>query len=209
MPSGWGAICLEGKEISHSSIRAIRDLGVSHIPEDRMVEGTAKNLSISDNILAGQQRTKKFTGKILLKEKDIADETDNLIKEYRVKCSGRNQEIGMLSGGNIQKVVVAREFSQDPKVILVDQPARGIDIGAATFIRERLVQLRDEGKAIILNSADLNEVLGLSDSLAIFYNGKIAAYFSDTSVLTEEELGLYMLGVKKMSADEIERQMYE
>ena len=112
----------------------------------------------------------------------------------------------MLSGGNIQKVVVAREFSQDPKVILVDQPARGIDIGAATFIRERLVQLRDEGKAIILNSADLNEVLGLSDSLA---NGKIAAYFSDTSVLTEEELGLYMLGVKKMSADEIERQMYE
>lgn len=174
-----------------------------------MVEGTAKNLSISDNILAGQQRTKKFTGKILLKEKDIADETDNLIKEYRVKCSGRNQEIGMLSGGNIQKVVVAREFSQDPKVILVDQPARGIDIGAATFIRERLVQLRDEGKAIILNSADLNEVLGLSDSLAIFYNGRIAAYFSDTSVLTEEELGLYMLGVKKMSADEIERQMYE
>ena len=115
----------------------------------------------------------------------------------------------MLSGGNIQKVVVAREFSQDPKVILVDQPARGIDIGAATFIRERLVQLRDEGKAIILNSVDLNEVLGLSDSLAIFYNGKIAAYFSDTSVLTEEELGLYMLGVKKMSADEIERQMYE
>lgn len=208
-PVVGGSICLEGKEISHSSIRAIRDLGVSHIPEDRMVEGTAKNLSISDNILAGQQRTKKFTGKILLKEKDIADETDNLIKQYRVKCSGRNQEIGMLSGGNIQKVVVAREFSQDPKVILVDQPARGIDIGAATFIRERLVQLRDEGKAIILNSADLNEVLGLSDSLAIFYNGKIAAYFSDTSVLTEEELGLYMLGVKKMSADEIERQMYE
>ena len=204
-----GSIMLEGKDIAHSSIRAIRDLGVSHIPEDRMVDGTAKNLSIADNILAGQQRAGKFTGKVLFKEKAIASETDELINEYRIKCSGRNQKIGMLSGGNIQKVVVAREFSQDPKVILVDQPARGIDIGAATFIRERLVQLRDEGKAIVLNSADLNEVLGLSDSLAIFYNGKIAAYFADTSILTEEELGLYMLGVKKMSADEIERQMYE
>ena len=93
-------------------------------------------------------------------------------------------------------------------MILVDQPSRGIDIGAATFIREKLVQLRDEGKAIILNSADLNEVLGLSDSLAVFYNGKIAAYFEDTSLLTEEELGLYMLGVKKMDTAEIERRMY-
>lgn len=204
-----GSIKLEGKEITHSSVREIRNFGISHIPEDRMVDGTAKKLSIADNILAGQQRARKFTGKVLLKEKAIAKETDELIKEYRIKCSGRNQEIGMLSGGNIQKVVVAREFSQDPKVILVDQPARGIDVGAATFIRERLIQLRDEGKAIVLNSADLNEVLGLSDSLAIFYNGKIAAYFADTSVLTEEELGLYMLGVKKMNADEIERQMYE
>ena len=113
----------------------------------------------------------------------------------------------MLSGGNIQKVVVAREVSDNPQLILVDQPARGIDVGAATFIRERLVQLRDKGTAIILNSADLNEVLGLSDSLAVFYNGKIAAYFEDASTLTEEELGLYMLGVKSQSIEEIERRM--
>lgn len=173
-----------------------------------MVHGTAKKFSIMNNILAGRHRAKKFTGKVLLNERAIAEEAEYFIKEYRVKCSGKNQEIGMLSGGNIQKVVVAREFSQDPKVILVDQPSRGIDIGAATFIREKLVQLRDEGKAIILNSADLNEVLGLSDSLAVFYNGKIAAYFEDTSLLTEEELGLYMLGVKKMDTAEIERRMY-
>ena len=170
----------------------------------RTVERGEKDIKITRQTV----QAKKFTGKVLLNERAIAEEAEYLIKEYRVKCSGKNQEIGMLSGGNIQKVVVAREFSQDPKVILVDQPSRGIDIGAATFIREKLVQLRDEGKAIILNSADLNEVLGLSDSLAVFYNGKIAAYFEDTSLLTEEELGLYMLGVKKMDTAEIERRMY-
>lgn len=203
-----GSVWLRDQEITNSTIRKIRDMGVSHIPEDRMVDGSAKKLSIQDNILAGQHRASRFTGKVLLKEKAIAEATENLIQEFQIKCSGKNQEIGMLSGGNIQKVVVAREFSQDPEVILVDQPARGIDVGAATFIRERLVALRDEGKAIILNSADLNEVLGLSDNLIVFYNGKVAAYFSDTSLLTEEELGLYMLGVKTMDADEIERQMY-
>lgn len=203
-----GSISLYDKDITNQSIRKIRDMGITHIPEDRMVHGTAKKFSIMNNILAGRHRAKKFTGKVLLNERAIAEEAEYLIKEYQVKCSGKYQEIGMLSGGNIQKVVVAREFSQDPKVILVDQPSRGIDIGAATFIREKLVQLRDEGKAIILNSADLNEVLGLSDSLAVFYNGKIAAYFEDTSLLTEEELGLYMLGVKKMDSAEIERRMY-
>ncbi len=202
-----GDIRLNDKDITNASIRDRRELGIAHIPEDRMVDGTAKKLSITDNILAGKQNKKKFTGKVLLREKNIAKETEKLIREYKVKCSGKNQEIGMLSGGNIQKVVVAREFSDNPQLILVDQPARGIDVGAATFIRERLVQLRDKGTAIILNSADLNEILGLSDSLAVFYNGKIAAYFEDASTLTEEELGLYMLGVKTQSIEEIERRM--
>jgi len=208
-PVSEGSIWLKGREITNHSIREIRSLGISHIPEDRMMDGTAKKFSIMDNILAGRQRNEKFTGKIFLKEKAIAQESDDLIQEYQIVCSGKTQEIGMLSGGNIQKVVVAREFSQSPEVILVDQPSRGIDVGAATFIRERLVQLRDEGRAILLNSADLNEILELSDGLAIFYNGKIAAYFPDTGALTEEELGLYMLGVKKMDEREIERRMNE
>lgn len=203
-----GTIEFCGKNITGNTIRDIRSQGISHIPEDRMADGTAKKLSIMDNILAGRERNPKFTGKVFLKEQEIREEAKKLIQEYGVKCSNENQEIGMLSGGNIQKAVVAREFSADPKLILVDQPTRGIDIGAATFIREKLIEFRDEGKAVMLNSADLNEVLGLSDSLAIFYNGKIAAYFEDASVLTEEELGLFMLGVKKQSPEEIERRMY-
>ena len=204
-----GTIELNGKPLQGRTIREIRAAGVSHIPEDRMAEGSAKRFSIANNILAGSQRKPRFTGKILFKTREIRQEADRLIEEYQIKCSGRDQEIGMLSGGNIQKVVVAREFSNDPEVILVDQPTRGIDIGAATFIRNRLVQLRDEGKAILVNSADLNEVLGLSDSLAVFHNGQISGYFADSSTLTEEELGLYMLGVKKQSAAELEGSLYE
>jgi len=197
-----GKVKLNGQDITNNSIRKIRDLGIAHIPEDRMVHGSAKKMNVMENILAGKHQDKEMNGKVFLNKKKIAERAEHLIEEFKIKCSGKDQEIGMLSGGNIQKVVVAREFSTDPQLILVDQPARGIDVGAATFIRERLVQLRDEGKAIILNSADLNEVLGLSDSLAIFYNGKIAAFFEDTSELTEEELGLYMLGVKKQTMEE-------
>lgn len=203
-----GKIELNGKDITRDSIKNIRFQGVSHIPEDRMANGTAKNFSIMNNLLAGRHRNEMFTGKILLKTKKIKETALNLIKEYQIKCSSENQEIGMLSGGNIQKVVVAREFDANPKLILVDQPSRGIDIGAATFIRERLIELRDEGKAILLNSADLNEVLELSDSLIVFFNGQIVAYFEDTSILTEEELGLYMLGLKKQNIEEIEERMY-
>lgn len=200
-----GRILLGGTDITNSSIRKIRDEGVTHIPEDRMANGTAKHFSIMNNLLAGRQNDRRFTGRLLLKMKNIREDSEELIRQYLIKCSGREQEISMLSGGNIQKVVVAREFSADPSLILVDQPTRGIDIGAAAFIREQLIRLRDKGKAILLNSADLNEVLGLSDSLIVFHNGRIVGYFEDTGVLTEEELGLYMLGIKKQDASEIER----
>lgn len=111
----------------------------------------------------------------------------------------------MLSGGNIQKVVVAREFSCDPKLIIADQPTRGIDVGATEFIRKKLVELSREGAAVLLVSADLNEVMELSDSLMVFCGGEIVAYFEDTSTLTDEEMGEYMLGLKRQSPEEIRR----
>ena len=111
----------------------------------------------------------------------------------------------MLSGGNIQKVVVARELSTDPKLLIAHQPTRGIDVGAANFIHRKLVDMRDTGAAILLVSADLNEIMDLSDSLIVMYEGEIVAYFEDMSKVTEEELGLYMLGLKRQSEDEIGR----
>lgn len=111
----------------------------------------------------------------------------------------------MLSGGNIQKVVVAREFSNDPVLILADQPTRGIDVGATEFIRKKLVELSRSGIAVLLVSADLAEVMELSDSLIVMHDGKIAAYFEDTGTLTDEEMGEYMLGLKEQTPEEIRR----
>ncbi|MEG2624483.1 MAG: ABC transporter ATP-binding protein, partial [Clostridia bacterium] len=112
-------------------------------------------------------------------------------------------EIKMLSGGNMQKVVVAREFTQAARLFIVEQPSRGIDVGAAKFLHERLIALRDAGCAILLISADLDELFKLSDSIAVMYEGQIDAYFPDTTLVTENELGYYMLGVKRQSDEEI------
>ena len=139
----------------------------------------------------------------MLNQKAINENTDALIKEYTVKCDNREQPIRMLSGGNMQKVVTAREFATGASLIVANQPTRGIDIGASDFIRRRLVDLRTAGAGVLLISADLNEVLEVSDSLIVMHNGRIAAYFPDASKVTEEELGEYMLGVKTMSPEEV------
>ena len=109
----------------------------------------------------------------------------------------------MLSGGNIQKVVVARELTSHTKLIVCDQPTRGIDVGATEAIRKRIVQMRDEDNGVLLVSADLGEIMNLSARLIVMYGGEIVAYFPDVSNITEDELGFYMLGVKRMPSEEI------
>ncbi|MNV34252.1 Ribose import ATP-binding protein RbsA [compost metagenome] len=109
----------------------------------------------------------------------------------------------MLSGGNMQKVVVARESSTEPRLLIAEQPTRGVDVGAAQLIHQKLIDLRSEKCAILLISADLNEILELSDSLAVMYGGEIVGYFDRPSELTEEELGLFMLGIKRQDEEEI------
>ena len=120
------------------------------------------------NILLNQYKDKKFSGRFLLKRKAMEQRSDELIKEYMVKCKSRKQNVGMLSGGNIQKVIVAREFSTGPDIIIANQPTRGIDVGAAAFIRKRLLEFRDAGCAVILISADLTEIFSLSDRLCCY-----------------------------------------
>jgi len=202
-----GEIKVFDKDIRNISIYGIRKLGLAHIPEDRMTLGCAANMNIMDNILSNQYDSPEFSGKLMLKTKRIEPRVNGLIKEYLVKCKSYKQNVGMLSGGNIQKVVVAREFSTDPKIIIANQPTRGIDVGAASFIRQRIIEFRDAGCAVILISADLNEVFELSDRLAVMYKGSFAGVFSDVKNLTEEELGKYMLGIKK--DDRLEGIMYE
>ena len=180
---------------------------MAHIPEDRMTSGCAKNLSIQENLFSNQYRDSAFSGKLLMKKKAIEKRSDELIKEFLVKCKSRKQNIGMLSGGNIQKVIVAREFSTMPDIIIANQPTRGIDVGAAAFIRKRLLEFRDAGCAVILISADLTEIFSLSDRLAVMYKGKFAGFFTDVDNVTEDELGQHMLGIKK--DEKLEGVLYE
>lgn len=204
-----GSICIKDVEIGNKSIKEIRNLGVCHIPEDRMTYGVAESMTIEQNLLADKHDKPEFTGSILTKPKAVRELSSRLVEEYRIKCSSPIQELGMLSGGNIQKVVVAREFSSDPILIIADQPTRGIDVGATEFIRKRLVELRDKDSAVLLVSADLNEVLELSDSLIVMFEGEVTAYFADASAVSEEELGLYMLGIKRQEQREIEKVVYD
>lgn len=200
-----GTATVNGQSVIGQPQRKIRDLGVSLIPEDRMTFGMAGTATIEENLMSDRSADKKYNNGPLFNMKKMHDDSDQLIKDYKVLCKSRNQQVGMLSGGNIQKVVVAREFSADPILIIADQPTRGIDVGATEFIRKKLVELSRAGAAVLLVSADLNEVMELSDSLIIMYNGGIAAYFEDTTSLTDAVMGEYMLGLKQQSDEEVRR----
>ena len=200
-----GSVTVNGTNILGMPQQKIRELGVSLVPEDRMIYGIASTASIEENVISDRAGKERFNNGPLFNMKAIHEESDRLIKEFTVLCKSRAQQVGMLSGGNIQKVVVAREFSNDPVLILADQPTRGIDVGATEFIRKKLVELSRSGIAVLLVSADLNEVMELSDSLIVMHNGKISAYFDDTAGLTDDIMGEYMLGLKQQSEEEVRR----
>lgn len=205
----YGSVTLMGKEVKDLNIHELRKTGLAHIPEDRNLYGCARSMSIKDNMVADKIANPEYNKGLFINESAIKADTDKWIEEYRVLCDNGEQLCGMLSGGNVQKVVVAREFTSYSELVVCDQPTRGIDVGAAEFVRQRMVEMRDAGKAILLISADLAEIMSLSDSLIVMHGGKINAYFSNVKELTEEDLGFYMLGVKHMSDEEIGAALHE
>ena len=207
-PNG-GSIQVNGENLIGLSQREIRQKHVSLVPEDRMLYGIASTASIEENLISDRSGSPEFNKGFLFNMNAIHKKTEQLIKDFTVLCKNGRQAVGSLSGGNIQKVVVAREFSNDPVLIIADQPTRGIDVGATEFIRKKLVELSRSGIAVLLISADLNEVMELSDSLIIMHGGKIAAYFEDTGELTDELMGRYMLGLEQQSPEEIRRVCHE
>lgn len=204
-----GTIEMDGQNIVGASVRRIRDLKMAHIPEDRMTTGVASNLSITENVIADKLNWKRFVGGGILKRKEIRTYGEQMVKDYQILCKNQDVEIGSLSGGNIQKGVLARELSGDPTVVVANQPTRGVDVGATEFIRQQLIDMRDQKKGVLLITSDLNEVLGLSDSLIVMYEGKIVAYISDVSSMTEAELGTYMLGIQRQSEEQIKEALHE
>lgn len=200
-----GTIELEGMaDHVEFNVKNLRKHGMNHIPEDRLVYGVAAEGSIQDNLLSNRYDHPDFNRGLFQHFPKIHEGSNELIKQYQIKTDSKDTLVRMLSGGNMQKVVAAREMSTDMKILIADQPTRGIDVGTAAFIHDKIVELRDHDVAVLLVSADINEVMEVSDSLIVMFEGEISAYFEDVKTVTEEELGLYMLGIKKMTKEEIQ-----
>jgi general nucleoside transport system ATP-binding protein len=188
-----GSIAIAGKDITRASVRERGDLGLSHIPEDRHERGLVLEYAIAANLILGQQH--RFTKRGALDTKRIADHAGALIRTYDIRPADPALPASALSGGNQQKIVIAREMggARDFSVLLAAQPTRGVDVGAIEFIHAQLRAARAAGKGVLLVSADLNEVLALSDRIAVMYGGKIVAIVPGASA-TQEQLGSYMTG---------------
>ncbi|MDP4109092.1 MAG: ABC transporter ATP-binding protein [Bacillota bacterium] len=190
-----GKVFYKGEDITDKSIGDVRRRGIASIPEDRMFNGCAGNMSISENIIAADISTFEDKNKLLNKNR-IKNYSKELIKKFEVKTKDENQMIKSLSGGNIQKAIVAREFSTSSDLLILNQPTRGIDIGSISFIHHKILEMRDAGKGILLVSSDLNELIALADRILVMYKGRIVASMDNKTKVNEQELGLYMLGIK-------------
>ena len=191
-----GSCALEGKEIGKLPARRIKELGIAHIPEDRHRRGLLLEFNLADNTILGTQyRKPPVTTAGLLDEKAVNEKANRLIRDFDVRPPNAALPARALSGGNQQKLIIGREFDLHPKLLLVSQPTRGVDIGAIEFIHRKLVELRDAGAAILLVSAELEEVLSLSDRVLVMYQGRIVGEV-DPQKIEQEEIGLMMTGGK-------------
>lgn len=190
-----GEVCLDGENIANLSTRDIMNKGIASIPQDRIVEGLCMDFSIHENIILGNQREKMFCPGIFLSSGRIDSFTDQRIKDYDIMCANPAQAAHCLSGGNLQKLILAREMSQNPKCLIAGQPTRGLDVGAIEYVHQQLLNMRHAGAGILLISEELEEIFELSDYIAVIYKGEIMGIFKSGEV-TVEEVGLLMAGIR-------------
>lgn len=198
LPVKSGKIKLCGKEIQNMSIRKRSMSGMSHIPEDRHKHGMVLDYPLEDNMILQTYFKPNFTSKFgFLKRKNIRSFSDRLIEMYDVRSGQGSVTIARaMSGGNQQKAIIAREIDKEPELLIAVQPTRGLDVGAIEFIHKQLVAQRDAGKAVLLVSLELDEVMDVPDRILVMYEGEIVGEF-DPKAVSQEELGLYMAGAKK------------
>ncbi len=189
-----GRVTVAGEDVTNAHPSSLNAIGLSHIPEERMLDGVIKEFSVAENYVLQDHGHEKFTrGKIFMLFGKIRDACREAIKVYEIKTPGTETLVKSLSGGNIQKLVLARELSRDPGVLIAAQPTRGVDIGATEYIHQRLLEERDKGTAILLISEDLDEIRALSDRIAVMYEGRIVGEVENVDV-DIEHLGLLMTG---------------
>jgi ABC-type uncharacterized transport system ATPase subunit len=193
-----GRIDVGGEDVTNEGGRDFLDAGVGHIPEDRQVRGLVLDFSLAENLALHDYREQPDSRWGWLYPKRLVERAVRLLKEFDVRGGGPQTPAGSLSGGNQQKVVVAREVSRNPRVLIAAQPTRGLDVGAIEFVHRRLIEERDEGRAILLVSFELDEILSLSDRILVIYEGRIVAQYSPE--VSEEEIGIAMTGGRKEQA---------
>ena len=190
-----GSVRVEGKDVTRQSVLEHIEAGLGHIPEDRQRRGLVLEYSIAENIALHDYRSPPASRLGWLFPRRLVQRARGLIRDFDVRGGGPTTRAGGLSGGNQQKVVLAREIERDPKVLIAAQPTRGLDVGAIEFVHRRLIEERDEGRAILLISLELEEVLSLADRILVMYEGALVGEFPPTA--TEEELGVAMTGGKR------------
>ena len=195
-----GTITLDGQDITHASIRQRSKDGMSHIPEDRHKYGLVLDYTRGKTTVLQRYWQPQFQHNRLLKADEVRKYSDHLIEQYDVRSGQGSVTIARsMSGGNQQKAIIAREIDKDPKLLVAVQPTRGLDVGAIEYIHKQIVAQRDAGKAVLLVSLELDEVMNLSDRILVMYEGEIVGEF-DPKTTTVQELGLYMAGAKKKEA---------
>ena len=196
-PLKGGRITLDGQDITQAPIRKRNTMGMSHIPEDRHKHGLVLDYTLEDNIVLQRYFEPEFTRKGFLRRKNIRTYANRLIEQYDIRSGqGAVTRARSMSGGNQQKAIVAREIDRDPKLLIAVQPTRGLDVGAIEYIHRQIVAERDAGKAVLLVSLEMDEVMDVSDRILVMYEGEIVGQL-DPRMTTAEEMGLYMAGAKR------------
>lgn len=197
-----GKVMLCGEEIQNDSVRKRRLKGLAHIPEDRTAVGAALSCTIGENLMLDNYHIPPYSRNGVLNSGVLRKHAGEMIDRFNIKVPDEDYAVSTLSGGNMQKVVIAREIDTRPKLLVAAQPTRGVDVGAIMNIRHQLNDLRTEGMAILLISAELEEIMALSDRILVMYEGRIVAQLRPDQT-TENELGLYMAGSKEMQKEEL------
>ncbi len=189
-----GRVILNSEDITRKSPKDRLKMGISHIPEDRQQRGLISDFSVMENLILGSQDLPPFSkDKIRINFTKVVDFAKKLISDFSIKTPNKDTQVRYLSGGTQQKVVVAREFSRNPKLIIAAQPTRGLDVGATEYVHNKLIEMREQGSAILLISADLDEIWKLSDRIAVIFEGKIVAV-KNPEETGKREIGLLMAG---------------
>lgn len=196
-----GHVRLKGEDITHDNTRKTIASGVSHVPEDRHRRGLVLDFDLVENVVLGDHRQEPFSHHGIIDRRALLSEAEARIADYDVRAPNPHVAAANLSGGNQQKLVLARELGRDPEVLIAAQPTRGLDVGAIEFVHRRILAERDSGKGVLLVSMELEEIMSLSDRILVMYEGRIVAEFEGGTV-TEAELGIHMTGGTTANAAE-------